>query len=72
MKNKYIKEFNNLKYGKCYLLAERKNWYLVSATNCPNNNYIVCTYIDNMGTMMGQHFFGTVEKAQEYFNKKEI
>lgn len=49
------KEFYNLKYGKCKLLDEKKALYLVYAENC-ELHYIVCTYIDNMGTMMGQEF----------------
>ena len=32
-------------------------------------HYFVCTYIDNMGTMMGQEFFETLNQAKLYFNK---
>ena len=53
------KEFYNLKYGKCKLLDEKKDLYLVYAENC-ELHYIVCTYIDNMGTMMVQEFFETL------------
>lgn len=62
------KEFYNLKYGKCKLLDKKKDLYLVYAENCVLH-YIVCTYIDNMGTMMGQEFFETLNQAKLYFNK---
>ena len=62
------KEFYNLKYGKCKLLDEKKGLYLVYAENC-KLHYIVCTYIDNMGTMMSQEFFETLNQATLYFNK---
>ncbi len=62
------KEFYNLKYGKCKLLDEKKDLYLVYAGKC-ELHYIVCTYIDNMGTMMGQKFFETLKQAKLYFNK---
>ena len=62
------KEFYNLKYGKCKLLDEKKDLYLVYAENC-ELHYIVCAYIDNMGTMMGQNFFETLNQATLYFNK---
>lgn len=62
------KEFYNLKYGKCKLLDEKKDLYLVYAENC-ELHYIVCTCIDNMGTMMGQEFFETLNQAKLYFNK---
>ena len=45
------KEFYNLKYGKCKLLDEKKDLYLVYAENC-ELHYIVCTYIDNMGIVI--------------------
>lgn len=62
------KEFYNLKYGKCKLLDEKKDLYLVYAEKC-ELHYIVCTYIDNMGTMMSQEFFETLNQATLYFNK---
>lgn len=62
------KEFYNLKYGKCKLLDEKKDLYLVYAEKC-ELHYIVCNYIDNMGTMMGQEFFETLNQAKLYFNK---
>ena len=62
------KEFYNLKYGKCKLLDEKKDLYLVYAEKC-ELHYIVCTYIDNMETMMGQEFFETLNQATLYFNK---
>ena len=65
---KYIKEFNNLKYGKCHLLSEKENKYLVYADKC-FNHYIVCTYVDDVGTMMGQEFFEKLEDAKQYFDK---
>ena len=46
----------------------KKDLYLVYAENC-EPHYIVCTYIDNMGTMMGQEFFETLNQAKLYFNK---
>ena len=63
------KEFYNLKYGKCNLLNKKEKLYLVYAEKC-ELHYIVCTYIDKMGTMMGQDFFETLEQAQKYFDKK--
>ena len=45
------KEFYNIKYGKCNLLDKDNNWYLVYAEKC-DLHYIVCSYIDDMGTMM--------------------
>lgn len=63
------KEFYNLKYGKCNLLDKKDELYLVYAEKC-QFHYIVCTYIDNMGTMMGQEFFETLEQAQKYFDEK--
>ena len=62
------KEFYNLKYGKCKLLDEKKDLYLVYAEKC-ELHYIVCSYNDNMGTMMGQEFFETLNQAKLYFNK---
>lgn len=62
------KKFYNLKYGKCKLLDEKKELYLVYAEKC-ELHYIVCTYIDNMVTMMGQEFFETLNQAKLYFNK---
>ena len=62
------KELYNLKYGKCKLLDEKKDLYLVYAEKC-ELHYIVCTYIDNMGTMMDQEFFETLNQAKLYFNK---
>ncbi len=62
------KEFYNLKYGKCKLLDEKKDLYLVYAENC-ELHYIVCAYIDNMETMMGQEFFEILNQAKLYFNK---
>ena len=62
------KEFYNLKYGKCKLLDKKKDLYLVYAENC-ELHYIACTYIDNMGTMMGQEFFEKLNQAKLYFNK---
>ncbi len=52
------KEFYNIKYGKCNLLDKENNLYLVHAEKC-DLHYIACTYIDDMGTMMGQEFFET-------------
>ena len=62
------KEFYNLKYGKCKLLDEKKDLYLVYAEKC-ELHYIVCTYIDNIGTMMCQNFFEKLNQATLYFNK---
>ena len=41
----YKKEFYNLKYGKCYLIDEKENLYLIYADKC-FSHYIVCTYIE--------------------------
>ena len=62
------KEFYNLKYGKCKLLDEKKDLYLVYAEKS-ELHYIVCTYIDYMGTMIGQEFFEILNQAKLYFNK---
>lgn len=45
------KEFYNIKYGKCNLLDKDNNWYLVYAEKC-DLHYIVCSYIDDMGTRL--------------------
>lgn len=63
------KEFRNLQYGKCYLLAKKKNYYLVYVSNC-FMHYIVCNYIDSMGTMMNQEFFEDIKSARKYFKEK--
>ena len=52
------------KYRLILILAKK----IVYAENC-ELHYIVCTYIDNMGTMMGQEFFETLNQAKLYFNK---
>ena len=62
------KEFYNLKNEKCKLQDKKKDLYSVYAENCELHN-IVCTYIDNMGTMMGQEFFETLNQAKLSFNK---
>jgi hypothetical protein len=69
MEFEYKKEFRNLQYGKCYLIDEKGNHYLVYADKC-FNHYIVCNYIDDMGTMMNQEFFETLDDAIKYFNDK--
>ena len=46
----------------------KKDLYLVYAEKC-ELHYIVCTYIDYMGTMIGQEFFETLNQAKLYFNK---
>ena len=69
MNFEYKKEFQNLKYGKCYLIDEKKDYYLVYATDC-FQHYIICRYLDNMGTMMNQEFFETLESAKEAFYKE--
>lgn len=68
--NDMKKEFYNIKYGKCNLLDKENNLYLVRAKKC-DLHYIVCTYIDDIGTMMGQEFFETLEQAKEYFDKNK-
>lgn len=66
----YKKEFYNLKYGKCYLIDEKENLYLVYADNC-SHHYIVCSYIEpNSNAMMNQEFFLTLEEARKHFDKK--
>ena len=65
----YKKEFNNLQYDKCYLIDERKDLYLIYADKC-FNHYIVCNYIDDMGTMMNRNFFENLEDAKKYFYEK--
>ncbi len=69
MNFEYKKEFINLQYGKCYLIDEKDNYYLVYAEKC-FNHFIVCNYIDEMGTMMNLNFFETFEKAKEYFDEQ--
>lgn len=61
------KEFYNIKYGKCNLLDKENKLYLVYAEKC-DLHYIVCTYIDDMGTMMGQEF---LKEAKEYFDENK-
>jgi len=65
----YKNEFYNLKYGKCYLIEEKENLYLIYADKC-FNHYIVCNYIDDMGTMMNLNFFETLDEAKKFFDKK--
>ena len=66
----YKKEFHNLKYGKCYLIDEKENLYLIYADK-GFNHYIVCTYIEpNSNAMMNQEFFPTIEDARKNFNDK--
>ena len=66
----YKKEFYNLKYGKCYLIEDKENLYLIYADKCLNH-YIVCTYIEpNSNAMMNQEFFPTLEDARKYFKDK--
>jgi hypothetical protein len=69
MEFEYKKEFRNLQYDKCYLIDEKENYYLVYADKY-FNHYIVCNYIDDMGTMMNQEFFETLDEAIKYFNDK--
>ena len=47
----------------------KKEFYNLKYGKCKLLDYIVCTYIDNMGTMMGQEFFETLNQATLYFNK---
>ena len=66
----YKKKFYNLKYGKCYLIDEKENLYLIYADKY-FNHYIVCTYIEpKSNAMMNQEFFPTLEEAREYFKVK--
>lgn len=60
------REFYNLAYDKCHIIAERNGFYLVYATN-NFEHFIVCNYIDEMGAMLNQKFFKTSEEACEYF-----
>lgn len=70
MNFEYKREFYNLKYGKCYIIDETENMYLVHADKY-FNHFIVCTYIDpNSNAMMNQEFFSTLEDARKYFDKK--
>ena len=48
--------FNNLKYGKCYILEKNEQLFLVYVSN-NYRKYIVCKSIDNMGAMLNQNFF---------------
>lgn len=63
------KEFRNLQYGKCYPLAKKKDYYLVYVSDY-FMHYIVCNYIDSMGTMMNQEFFEDLKSVKRYFKEK--
>ena len=64
------KEFYNIKYGKCNLLDRENNLYLVYVEIC-DLHFIVCTYIDDRGTMIGQDFFEALTQAIEYFDNNK-
>lgn len=66
----YICEFDNLAYGKCYLIDKKENKYLVYSPFGYLKSYIVCSYMDDMGTMVGQNFFETLDEAKAFFNKE--
>lgn len=61
--------FYNLKYGKCYLLNKKNGYYFVWADKC-FYHYIVCGYMDEMGTMMNQEFFKTFWQGYKHYRKK--
>ncbi len=63
------RKFYNLKYGKCYLLGKKNGYYFVWADKC-FNHYIVCDYMDSMGTMMNQEFFKSFFKAYKFYRNK--
>lgn len=63
------KEFRNLQYGKCYLLNKKKDYYLFYVSDC-FMHYVVCNYMDSMGTMMNQEFFEDLKSAKRYFKEK--
>ena len=62
------KEFRNLQYGKCYLLNKKKDYYLVYVSDY-FMHYVVCNYMDSMGTMMNQEFFEDLKSAIRYFKE---
>lgn len=68
-KGPYIRTFYNLAYGKCYVINETDDYHLLFVEK-NFMNYIVCTYIDKMGTLLGQDFFVTLDEAREYFNMR--
>ena len=62
------KEFRNLQYGKSYLLNKKKDYYLVYVSDY-FMHYVVCNYMDSMGTMMNQEFFEDLKSAKRYFKE---
>ncbi len=57
---KFLKSkiFYNLYYGKCIILFQFNDYYLVKVSKCIfNYKYIVCSYIDITGALMNQNFF---------------
>ena len=73
VKGDIMKKFYNLFYGECVLLDESEGLYLVYVPKI-YESYIVCTYIDPNGALMGQNFFRTELEARKYYfemlNKK--
>ena len=63
------KEFRNLQYGKSYLLNKKKDYYLVYVSDY-FMHYVVCNYMDSMGTIMNQEFFEDLKSAKRYFKEK--
>jgi len=64
-----MKKFTNLAYGDCILIAESEDLYLIHAPKAAEP-YIVCTYMDEMGTLMGQKFFRNVFEANNFYTSK--
>ena len=63
------KKIYNLLLGYCYILNEKKDWYLIYAENS-QLKYIVCDYIDTTSAFVGQKFFRTLEEATKYFDER--
>ena len=64
-----MKEFYNLRYGKCFILEKKENLFLVLVTK-NFRKYIVCKKIDPMGALLNQEFFEDYESAKEYYDKQ--
>ncbi len=65
----FKKKFYNLQFGKCYLLSEKKGFYLVWVDKY-FMHYVVCDFMDDMGTMMDMEFFKNFWQAYKHFRKK--
>ena len=70
MEDLYVREFYNLYFEKCFLLAESEDLYFIYAPKAIEK-YIVCTYLDDMGTFLGQKYFKDKNDAYNFYLEKK-